>query len=435
MYVTIDQTDYTVLHDLAFAPETDFTGNTVPINEFSVVIVTTDDISIGQYAELHDDLDNLWAQYCITYAERASTDSVLIKARSDLAILDGVTLPAVMYSAEPIGDLLDSIMIRNVGTGLTATVAYSLDSSFSGTTITGFCPEQTARERLQWVCFVIGAYVKTFFNDEIEILPIDATTVLVPISKTFFKPAINYSDHVTGVKVTGYTFTQGTPQTTDEYVTDGTNYYIVTKQEYTLANSLAPAAAADNVVTVDGVYLVNSGNVSGILTHLAALYFKRTEVELDVIDNAEYLPGDKLTVYADVDLLLSGFTKSCEFAFGVQARAKMVLTAAESMTGATLSIVYTWGSTELAREDYFLPVGYSYSITTRYLDAAMNGHRYIFRPTTATISGTVSSDGAAETVVCEIALDLHQSILHVISVDEVTEETDQTTGEVTGVIA
>lgn len=433
MYVTIDQTDYTVLHDLAFSPETDFTGDTVPINEFSVQIVTTDDITIGQYAELHDDLDNLWAKYWITYAERASADSVLIKARSDIAILDGVTLPATMYTAEPIGDLLDSIMIRNVGAGLTGTVAYSLDGSFSSTTLTGFCPEQSARERLQWVCFVIGAYVKTFFNDEIEILPIDSTTVLVPIWKTFFKPTINYSDHVTGVKVTGYSFAQGTPQTTDEYVTDGTNYYIVTKQEYTLANSLAPAAAADNVVTVDGVYLVNSGNVSGILTHLAALYFKRTEVELDVIDNAEYIPGDKLTVYADVDMLLSGFAKSCEFAFGVQARAKMVLTASESVTGAKLTIVYTWNSTELDREEYFLPAGYSYSITTRYLDATMNGHRYVFRPTTATISGTMPSAGTTETVTCEVALDLHQGILHVISVDEVT--VDSSGDDAIGVIA
>ena len=35
MYVTIDQTDYTDLRNLVFSPQTDVTGDTVPINEFN----------------------------------------------------------------------------------------------------------------------------------------------------------------------------------------------------------------------------------------------------------------------------------------------------------------------------------------------------------------------------------------------------------------
>jgi len=435
MYVTIDQTDYSVIRNLSFAPQTDFTGSTIPINEFSVEIDTDDAIAYGQYAELYDDLDNLWAKYWIVYAERLSAGVMLIRAQSDIGTLDGVTLPAVMYSGAAIGDVLDDTMVRNAGAGLVATVDYSLDSSFSGLTITGFCPEQTARERLQWVCFVAGAYVKTFFNDEIEILPIDNTTTLVPIDKTFSKPTVNYSDFVTGVKVIGYSFTQGTPATTDEYVTDGTNYYIVTKQEYLLANSQVPASAADNVVTIDGVYLINSGNASGILSHMAALYFKRTEVEADLIDNAEYIPGDKLTVYADRDLLMSGYAKSCVFSFGKQARATVTLTAAEGMTGAKLTILYKYDGVTLNQAEYYLPVGYEYSITNPYLDWTMNGHRYIFRPTTAAVTGTLTSSGATETVNYAVALDLDLAtgVLDVISVDSVT--VDSSGDYAVGVIA
>lgn len=425
MYIRIDQTDYAKHRNLSFAPQTDFTGNTVPINEFSIEIITTDTIAYGQYAYLYDDLNNLWAKYWIVYAERTGADAVLVRARSDISLLDGVTLPAVMYSGAAIVDVLDDTMVRqSSASGIVAAIDYTLDSSFDSVTITGFCPEQTARERLQWVCFVIGAYVKSFFNDEIEILPIDGTTTLVPVDRTFFKPTVNYSDYVTGIKVIGYTFTQGTPGVTDEYVTDGTDYYIVTKQEYTLANSAAPSGAVDNIVTIVGVYLVNSGNVSGILTHLSGLYFKRTEIQADVIDNAEYIPGDKLTVYADVDTMFTGYARLCEFAFGKQAKAKITLTAGESMDGAKLTVTYMYGDMNIGRAEYFLPVGYAYSITNPYVDWSMNGHRYIFRPTTAAVSGTMTSSGATATVNYAVALDETEEILQIVSVDSVTVDSN-----------
>ena len=48
MYVIIDLTTYSGVRNLSFAPQTDVTGSAVPINEFSLEIVTTDDISFGQ---------------------------------------------------------------------------------------------------------------------------------------------------------------------------------------------------------------------------------------------------------------------------------------------------------------------------------------------------------------------------------------------------
>ena len=424
MYVVIDSVAYTVLRNLTFAPQTDMTGNSVPINEISVDIVTDDNVSFGRYVELYDDLDNLWCKYWITYAERTGEETVRIRGGSDISILDKVTLPATMYENDSVSSVLDETIVSNyVSGGLVATLDYTLDSSYSNATITGFCPEQTARQRLQWICFVLGAYVKTFYTDEITILPIDSTLTLVPIDKIYWKPTVTYKDYVTAIAITGYVFTQGIPAFTDDYVTDGTTTWIVTKQTYSLANPSAPAGAPDNVITIDGVYLVNSTNVSGILSHLSQYYFKRTEVELSVIDNAEYIPGDKLTVYADEDLLFDGFVESCEFAFGVQAKASVRLTAAENRAGAKLTIKYMYGSTQLDMRVYTLPVGYSYTITNPFIDIYMNGHRYVFRPTTAAVVGTLTSAGATVTVNYAVALDLYQGVLHVISVDSITEDT------------
>ena len=175
---------------------------------------------------------------------------------------------------------------------------------------------------------------------------------------------------------------------------------------------------ADNIVEVDGVYLINQGNVSGLLGRLTGRYFKRTTVDLDVIDNGEYLPGERVIVYANANTLYEGNIESAAFRFGRQARATLHLSAAEEVEGAELTVTYVWQGMTVALETYVLPVGYAYSISTRYIDMTLDGHRYILRPTTGTITGTMTSEGAAVTVTCETALDLYEGVLHIYDVDD-----------------
>lgn len=434
MYVTIDQTDYATIRNLVYAPQTDVTGDTVPVNEFAVDIVTDDAIASGQYAELYDDLGNLWAKYWITYAERSGSDAVHILARSDIALLDGVTLPAAMYSAASVGDVLDATMVRQAGEGLVATIDYTLDSSFSSATITGYCQEQSARERLQMVCFTIGAYVKSFFNDEIEILPVDTTATIIPMEKTLREPlpTVKYSDYVTKVEITGFTFTSGTPSTGDEYVEVGGTTYIVARQTYSLANTAAPSGAADKVIKYEDVTLINADNVSAILTRVAGYAFKRTGVQLDAINNGDFIPGDAVKVYADQSAMFGGFIGSCAFSFGLQARAKMSVTACVDIETATLTVLYKKGSKQLDRKEYALPVGYAYSIDNPYIDISYSGHRYILRPQTAAVEGTLT-EATTVTVQYDVALDLHNGTLYIANVDEitVTTEGEDTVGVIT----
>lgn len=418
-------TKYTRITGLSFAPSADLAGASIPIDEFQVDIHTDDEIEIGGYAQLYDDRDNLWASYWIIYAEHIDAYTLRLRAQSDIAILDRVTLPATYYSNTPVTTVLDDTIVRNSGaTGIVVTMDYTLDSAFDSHTVTGFCPEQTARERLLWICFVIGAYVKTCFNSEIEILPIDSTEALIPMSDTYWKPTVTFNDWVTAVKAKAYAFTPGTPETTDTYVTDANGtHYIVTESEVTLQNPDAPAAAPENIVTIEGVYLVNNGNVSDILSHLSQWYFKRMQVELSVIDNAAYIPGDKVVACIDDANMVSGFINSADFAFGLQAKAKLHLTAADNRESGALTIVYKYEYRQLDARRYVLPVGYNYEILNPFFDVTVNRLRYVYRPLNEAATGTIVAGENEAVEMYELALEWEQTDngfeLEIISVDDI----------------
>lgn len=418
MYIIINQTTYTKFKNLSYAPQVDLTNNNLPINGFTVDIISDDEI-LYYNAELYDDLGNLFASYPIWKKEHIAANVTRIYARSELQMLDGVTLPEIMYDGDALVDIMDAVMVSSVGAGLVTTIDYTLDSTLEAVTLTGYCPEQTARERLQWICNAVGAYVKTFFNTEPEILPIDDTATLIPLNKTFMRPAVNIGDYVSAVRVTAYTFTEG-QQTESEILGDNTSYpfplpWIATETAYEVANSVA--GDSDNPVEIDGNYLVNTSNASALLARLADRYFKRETITLDVINNAEYLPGERVTVYADRELMYTGYIDSAAFKFGKQTRSTLTLKGVEAVESAALTISYTWEGMTVALETHTLPVGHAYSISTRYIDTEINGHRYVLRPTQSAVTGTLTSEGAAATVTCETALDYHEGVLGVYDVD------------------
>ena len=424
MYIAIGEEEYHVITNLSFAPSADLAGTSIPIDEFQADIHTDDDYSEWRAAALYDDNDTLFAGgYQIIYAEKQDIGIVRIRARSDVALLDRFTLPAVYYNGADIEEVLDETIVNADDTipGLYAPWPYTLDNSLKNKTITGFCPEQTARDRLLWIVFVIGGYIKTSFNSHIHILPIDTTATMVPKGDTYWKPTVSYKDAVTAIKVKSYSFTRGEPSSTDKWVTDGTYDYIVTEQENTLSNPDTPTGTLVNVKEINGVYLVNSSNVSGILTFLAQWYFNRQEVNADIINNAAYAPGDKIQLHVDDETMVSGFIDRETFAFGQQAKATIHLAASEDVETANLTIFYKYGDMQLDRKEYLMPVGYSYCITNPYIDFAMNGHWYVFYPEAEAATGTITSGTNESTQTYDVALDLHEGILHVISVDSVTD--------------
>lgn len=419
---------YTRIKALSFAPQTGVLGQSAPINEVIAEIAAKDDIEPGDYMRLRDDIEGLWAQYWLTSARRIDGQTVRVVGKSDLMLLDRPHMPAKFYSAASVADMVAEVFDA---IGYDRAESYcTVDPTIAAATLTGFCPEQTARERLQWICFASGAYIRTYFGTGVQILPIpDAagTPVHIPLDSVFYKPRITESDRVTAVSARSYSFTQAEPQAGDKYVTDaGGVTYVYTTQDITLDNpDLQPAQYPENAVKAQDVMLMDTARASAAATALARYYFAQVVVEADVIDNGEYMPGMLVSLPVSDTKMVTGYITAADFRFGVQARATLTVVGTQTTTAATLTIRYMYGAELLDIRQYYFAMGYAYHIATEYVDILRDSVRRIFRPLTDYIDGIMDGmDDKTATVQYAIALRLKDGVLDVISVDGVSTVTE-----------
>lgn len=422
MIIRINNVDYSEIKNITFAPETDVIGKTIPINRFTVEVKSSTPIQPNDFAYLLDGSADTWAFYWITDSYFIETGWQKIVCQSTMVLLDRCVMPAKMYDgtdtfADVIGEIFDSVQ-----TAFPSMTVVTVDSSLASTVISGYAPEQNARERLLLVLFCARAYVKSFFNQYVEILPVDSTETMVPAEKTFYKPKIEVNDYITELRIKAYTYTltQTDPARTDKYVKIGNDVYIQTEQEYALQNPSVPVTVADNVVTLYKNTLVNQSNVQAILNDLAAYYFNRYTVSADVIDDREFLPGDRVIV-SNNEYLISGYIKSANFKFGQHARASLKIQAANAVEADTLAVVYLCGVDELGRKEYLLPIGYTYSIQNPYLDLMPDAVRRIYRPVNEYASGTVVSGGVTDNEQYEVAVEAEDREVLLLIVSSATE--------------
>lgn len=421
--------EYHNVCNLNFAPQTDLTGNSLPINQYTIDIITEDDIPTETVGHtLYDDRDLLWADWPITKVQRIAPNCVRVTASSWLNKLDNRQLDAVMYQSEPASSAIEACF----GTG---NRDYSINSAIAAKTVTGFAPAQTARERLTWLCFVLGAYVVDTFRDDARITGIDSSATLIPLERTYMRPTVDTDKWVTGLKITTYSFRQGTQE---EWETDDNSYmfptpWIATLQTFTLANPDVPEGTPANVVEINSIYLINPSNVSEIAARLAQYWFNPTTVQADVVNNRLYRPGDLVQVYTGMDGMVSGYIQQESFAFGKQSKSTIKLIGALPVELAKLTINYRYDGKRIKKEEYMLPVGVAFSVETLYPDITQSGRRRIYRPTIDTVTGTMVAGGVTETVTCEIALEYKDEELYVYSVDSATKQGSG--GEYTGVIS
>ena len=430
--INIDSADYQITN-LSFSPQVDLTGNSLPVNEYTcdVILPATIPGTLSS-ATLYDDMDQRWCSYPITKAINITEKCLRLTCSSWLKRLDDRQLDEIVY----VGETAENAIEECFGTAYAND--YTVDNTIKNKLISGYAPAQTARERLTWLCFVLGAYVNDVYRDDALITEVDETETLIPISQTYGgsqRPTVDKDQWVTGLKITTYAFRQGTQE---EWEADDNSYmfplpWIATTQEITISNPAVPADAHPNVVELTNVYLVNQSNVSDIATRLAQYWFNPVTAQISVINNRSYKPGDLVTGYTAPDSLITGYIQQGTFAFGKQAMSKLSLIGVESIDGARLTINYKYNNRILSSIRYYLPVGAAFSISNPYLDMMEDGHRIIYRPTTENAEGTMVDGGLTVNVNCEIALDLFEGILHIISVDEVTEQSSG--GETIGVIA
>ncbi len=419
MKITINGITYTQIKNLSFAPEADIIGLELPINGFTADIITDAVIDPGVNVFLHDDLNNLWAKYKLIDSVRKDPETLSITAESVLRRLERKTMNPAMYDEEPVYGLIQQIF-RGISSNDWTTTAAVNDK-----TVTGYFPKQTARERLQWICFTCGLFVRSFFYDRVVIKSIDSIVSPVPIEKVYWRPSLEYKDPVTTVKATIYTYEEGTPENTDEWVQVGNRYYIQTSQEISLINPDYPDNAEDNVVSVDDVTIVNPDNVSDVLSRLATYYFNRVEVNAEIINNKEFVPGDKIALPITDEDVATGYIKSTDFTFGLQAKSRIKLQQILMSKSSQLKIVYVYINKKLGSQTYVLPRNTNYQIENPYLDIAQgsgkNYKRYIYFPLQQYATGTLSAAKVTDEEDYDRALGQNgKGILAIWSVDEAT---------------
>lgn len=430
--IDIESADYQITN-LSFSPQVDLTGNSLPVNEYTCDVILPAPIpGTLSSATLYDDMDQRWCSFPITGANQITNKCLRLTCSSWLKRLDDRQLAEIVYVNESAANAIDACF------GAAYANDYTIATAIASKTVSGYAPAQTGRERLTWLCFVLGAYVEDIYREDALITEVDDTATLIPIDKTYGgsqRPTVDNGEWVTGLKITTYTFRQGTQE---EWEDDDNSYmfptpWIATPQTIEMSNPNAPEDARANVVEMDSIYLINPNNVSDITARLAKYWFNQLTVQASVINNRSYKPGDLVQVYTAQDSIALGYIQQAAFSFGKQAMSKLSLIGAEAVEGARLTINYKYNGNLLSRIRYYLPVGVAFSISNPYLDRTENEHRTIYRPMTANAEGTMVDGGLTVNVNYEIALDLFEGILHIISVDEVTEQSSG--GKTIGVIA
>lgn len=404
MYISIPASGiepYRRIKALKFAPEADLTLATVPVNEFQADIITADSIDVGSAARLYDDMNALWADYIVTRAERLDKQTVRVTARSPLALLERWTLPAEMFEGVTVPDFVDGMFNVIPASGYLYNVDIELDGYFDDVTVTGFCPAQTARERLQWLCMTVGALVKQCFTSALRLIPapdVDAAAyyakgTLIPIQDTFWKPSVTTRQLTRAVAVTGYQgFTDVDPGETEfqwESSVDeqGVRWWYM-PVDWTFVNDKEPEVPGKEI-RIDGVMLIGGEAARRVLGWLSAAYFRIGEIRMDVVNNGRYYPGQKVRVYGDEGTIYTGYIQSCEFSFGLQARARLIVSSDLTVVpSGTLTISYRYGDIPIGKTELTLPEGERYDVANPVI-AWNEGRRYVeYVPTRPRVSGT-----------------------------------------------
>lgn len=404
--------------NLNFAPQVDMTGNSMPVNEYTCDVITTDEIPVACIGHrLRDEMDQSWAEWPLRKVIRVAANCWRVTASSWLKALEYTELEPRMYE-EVTASAAIAECFGEYNNG------YTISPSIQFKTVSGFAPAQNARERLTWLLFVLGAFPVDVFRGDVYIRAVDDTETLVPPGRTFMRPSLDTGDTVTAIRLTSYTFREGTEE---EWQSDDNSFqfptpWIATPQTFELTNPDADEDAPENPVVFDSLYLINPDNVSEIAQRLAKYWFNPVEASVACVNNAQYRPGDLALAYTDIDRMISGYVQQATFAFGKQARSTLKLIGVTKITPAKLTVRYTYQNGIIGKAVYYLPVGYTYSIDNPYIDKTVKGVRRVYRPQESAVTGTMAEGNNTATAAYDIALEYKGKRLTVYSVDSITKQ-------------
>lgn len=425
MYVVINEVTYTKIRNISFSTQVDITGDTVPVDRLDLDILTNNDIKSGQFIEMYDDLDQLWVRFWIDDAYVVVNGVVRIEAMHVLGWLDRFTMPAKFYQDDPIDQCIDEVFY-GVPTAITPVRYYGALGESPEFEPYGYAPEQTGRERLQWLLFVCRGYCKQSFTDKLYFDEIDTDTLTnIPIEKTYWRPEVEYSDWVTAIRVYYYSWAKRAPVGNEDYIEVDGDTYVYTESVFELQNQYAPENVAPNIIEISGLYLINEDIVAGLASRLSLLYFNRISVDADIINNREFAPPQKVEVILDETHTATGYIDTLDFSFGVQAKSRMQMIGSHVGDAYVLIISYTYAGQTLSIKKYYIP-SYQYNIQNPYIDKKSGTHRYIYRPVNEYATGIMDEPIVRQDEPMQIALHWYNEdkVLHVISVGDIEYDSE-----------
>ena len=385
-------TEYRDIKSISFAPEHDPRFETLPICQFEADIVTDDlpEDFTGDFVDLHEDLGYgttatntlLAGIYEIYEAEQVGRGVVRVKAQSLLGWLENRTLDAKHYQGMSLRDFIGDLFTQlpmNDGEPIwrDAVLPFDLDStplSMYYPYVYGFCPVQTARERLQWVAQAYMLHVVQYgartsvglcitksldYPEAWQSIP----NKLVRPENTYLKPIIKQANGYNAATLYFYgPFSETEIKAQDWTSSTLRREWDLTEQEWIdipIYYRYQPVSRNDGTSLLGSVVEIKDNTLFyytelSAAANYAAPYFRKYEAELDVLQIKEdgttdtYVwPGDKVRFYVDPETVYEGIVKSASFTFGALARAKLVVsTDFTPVSVSYVELVFRFGNDE-----------------------------------------------------------------------------------------
>lgn len=329
--------DSSVIESLSATQNADIMADIVPIDT-AICRIRSETPLVAEYMDVDDNtgitgrpLSPLVApigHYVVKQINNLGNNLYEIQGYSLVYRLDTPKVPAKYYNGVSLAVALKDVEKNANGS---FGVTYNVDTALSGKTITGYCPEQTARERLQQLCWAVGGYVSCACSALINILTIPSTAQgTVPKSEIYAFPAVANEDEVARVNLTVHTYTAGTSG--DDIVVDADgNKYVHTTSTLTMANT-ALTGVSNREISVDNATLVNSSNAQATLLRMASVYFN-SGTWYGTTTPQGYIPGQMVQAEDRDGQKRQGYISALTYSFGKGAATTMELKQSVSISG------------------------------------------------------------------------------------------------------
>lgn len=278
------------LSSVSALQQIDPTNSTIPANAFDWELLSDDGVEylfqFKQPIEVY--ADGLIGVYYIESATRRTATQYKINCADAIGLLETDTFAGGIYTN------YDAItLIREI----CGDIPVYIESGFEGQTVSGYIPAGTKRrEALRMVCFALMAIADTSASDGIKLFHL-SVNIAEPIEKarTYYGTSISTSAAVTAVKVTAYSYTEGSGDKTIDF---NGKKYAYTTTEYVANNPLATASDKTNVKEFKDITLVSDDIAQSIADYLMSWYMYRETHNLS-FKLVDEMVGDYVSTVTD----------------------------------------------------------------------------------------------------------------------------------------